>query len=185
MEILILGLAIFFGIHLLPSIPSLHAALKEKLGEKNFKITFAVIAFVGLVVIIVGMGRIEFTPLYEPPTWGKHITGLFMLIAVYCMISIGVKTSLQKITAHPMLWGISAWATGHVMANGDLASVMLFGSFLIYSQFAIFSANQRGAQAKGNALALKTDLIVLGCSILAMLCLVAYHESFAGVPLIG
>jgi len=185
MEILILGLAIFFGIHLLPSIPPLHAALKEKLGEKNFKITFAVIAVAGLAVIIFGMGRIEFTPLYAPPTWGKHATGLFMLIAVYCMISIGVKTSLRKITAHPMLWGISAWSTGHLIANGDLASVMLFGSFLIYSQFGIFSANRRGAQPNGTSLVLKTDFIVLGCSILAMLCLVAYHESFAGVPLIG
>ncbi len=185
MEILILGLTIFFAIHLLPSIPSLHAALKHKLGEKNFKITFAVIALAGLVVIIVGMGRIEFSPLYEPPTWGRHTTGLFMLIAIYCMISIEVKTSLQKITAHPMLWGISAWATGHLMANGDLASVMLFGSFLTYSLFDIFSANLRGAQPKGKSLALKTDLIVLGCSIVAILCLVAFHESIAGVPLIG
>ena len=108
MDTLILGLSIFFVIHLLPSIPPLHATLKQRLGDKLFKGIFALISLTGLTLIIYSMGNVEFTPLYEPPSWGKHMTSLLMLFALYCLISSEVKTSLRKITAHPMLWGISA-----------------------------------------------------------------------------
>lgn len=185
MGILILGLCIFFAIHLLPSFTSTHAALKGRLGEKKFKGIFAVISFAGLILILAGMGRAEFSPLYDPPAWGGYLTPLLMLIALYCLISFKVKTSIRKFTAHPMLWGISAWATGHLLVNGDKASVMLFGSFLIYSLFAMFSANRRGAHPTGEALALKTDAIVLTVALFAGLGLIAFHEGIAGVPLIG
>jgi len=145
MDILMLGLCIFFVIHLLPGFTSIHATLKKRPGEKAFKITFA----------------------------------------LYCLISFKVKTSIRMITAHPLLWGISAWATGHLLANGDKASVLLFGSFLIYSLFAMFSANRRGARPTGDALALSTDAIVLAAALFVAFTLIAYHEGIAGVPLIG
>jgi len=185
MEILILGLCIFFAIHLLPSLTSLHATLKNRLGEKAFKGTFALISFAGLGLILTGMSKAEFTPLYEPPAWGGLMTALLMLFALYCLISFKVKTSIRMITAHPMLWGISAWATGHLLANGDQASVMLFGSFLTYSLFAMFSANRRGAKPDGEAPALKTDAAVLAVALFAGLSIIAFHEGIAGVPLIG
>ena len=185
MGILILGLSVFFAIHLLPTLPSIHTLLKNRLGEKNFKLTFALIALTGLVLIIAGKVSAEFSPLYEPPAWGGLMTALFMLIALYCLISFKVKTSITMITAHPMLWGISAWAIGHLLANGDLASVTLFSSFLTYSLFAIFSGNRRGAKPTGKALALSTDAIVLAAALFAGLALIAYHEGFTGVSLIG
>ncbi len=185
MDTLILGLSIFFTIHFLPSIPPLHASLQYKLGENVFKGIFALIALAGLILIIYGMREIEFTPLYEPPAWGKHITSLLMLIALYCLISSEVKSSLRMITAHPMLWGITAWSAGHLIANGDLASVILFGSFLVYSLFDIFSANLRGARPNGRTLAIKTDLIVLVSAALVVVGLIYFHESIAGVPLIA
>jgi len=185
MEILILGLCIFFAIHLLPSLTALHAALKIRLGEKVFKGTFAVISLIGLVLILTGMSKAEFTPLYDPPAWGGLMTALLMLFALYCLISFKVKTSIRMITAHPMLWGISAWATGHLLANGDQASVMLFGSFLTYSLFAMFSANRRGAKPDGEVLALKTDAAVLAAALFAGISIIAFHEGIAGVPLIG
>lgn len=89
------------------------------------------------------------------------------------------------ITAHPMLWGISAWATGHLLANGDKASVMLFGSFLIYSLFDMVSANRRGARPTGKALAIKTDAIVLIISAVVCIALMFFHDWIAGVPIIG
>lgn len=185
MDTLILGLCIFFAMHLLPSIPPLHGSLKQKLGENTFKGLFALISLAGLTLIIYSMGEVEFTPLYEPPTWGKHATSLLMLIALYALISSEVKSSLRKLTAHPMLWGITAWSAGHLLANGDLASVMLFGSFLIYSLFDIFSANLRGARPDSRTLSLKTDLIVVVSAALVMAGLIYFHESIAGVPLIA
>jgi uncharacterized membrane protein len=185
MDTLVLGLCIFFAVHLLPSFTSLHAALKNKLGEKAFKGMFALISLTGLWLIIFGMGEVEFTPLYEPPSWGKHVTSLLMLIALYCLISSEAKTSIRMITAHPMLWGISAWATGHLLANGDQASVILFGSFLTYSLFAMYSANRRGAQPNGEALALKTDGLVLVAAALVCIGLMFFHDSFTGMPIMG
>jgi uncharacterized membrane protein len=185
MDTLVLGLCIFFAIHLLPSLTSLHAAIKNKLGGKAFKGVFALISFLGLGLIILGMGEVEFTPLYEPPAWGRHVTSLLMLIALYCLISSEAKTSIRMITAHPMLWGISAWATGHLLANGDQASFFLFGSFLTYSLFAMFSANRRGARPTGEALALKTDAIVLLAAALVCIGLMFFHDSIAGVPILG
>ncbi len=185
MDTLILGLIIFFAIHLLPSASSIHAGLKNRLGEMPFKGLFALISLAGLVLIVTGMGEVEFIPLYEPPSWGTHVTHLLMLIALFCLISSEAKTSIRMITAHPMLWGISAWATGHLLANGDKASVMLFGSFLIYSLFAMFSANRRGARPKGEALALKTDGIVLVVAALVYTGLMFFHDWIAGVPIMG
>jgi len=185
MNILILGLVIFFAIHLLPSIPSLHARLKNKLGEKAFQGAFSLTALLGLILIFTGMGSAEFSELYEPPAWGGLMTALLMLFALYCLISFKVKTSIRMITAHPMLWGIAAWATGHLLANGDKASVLLFGSFLTYSLFAMASGNRRGAKPAGEALALKNDAIVLAVALLAGVSLIAFHEGIAGVPLIG
>ena len=185
MDILILGLVIFFAIHLLPSLTSMRASLKGKLGEKAYQGTFAVISFIGFGLILAGMSNAEFSPLYEPPGWGGLVTALLMLIALYCLISFKVKTSIRMITAHPMLWGIAAWATGHLLANGDKASVLLFGSFLTYSLFAMASGNRRGAKPAGEALALKNDAIVLAVALFVGLSLIAFHEGIAGVPLIG
>jgi len=183
MDTLILGLVIFFAMHLLPSVTAPYTAVKNKLGEKPFKGLFALISLAGLVLIIMGMGKAEFIPLYEPPYWGRHVTAFVMLISLYCLISSEAKTSIRVVTAHPMLWGISAWSAGHLLANGDQASVILFGSFLIYSLFAMFSANRRGARPKGENLDLKTDGIVLVAAAVIYIGLMVFHASFAGVPI--
>lgn len=185
MTLLVLGLIIFFAIHLLPSIATLRISLKSRMGENAYRGLFSLISLAGLVLIVMGMGRAEFSPLYEPPTWGRHATSLLMLVALYCLISKEAKTSLRMITAHPMLWGISAWAAGHLLANGDAASVTLFGSFLAYSLFDIYSANRRGARPDGRALAVKTDIMVLAAAAAICIGLMFFHELFAGVSLVS
>ena len=183
MELLIAGLVIFFGMHLIPSRPSLRNSLLSKLGEKGFKAVFALISLAGLVLIVLGKGDAEFIALYEPPEWGKHVTSLLVLVALYCLISSELKTSLRSVTAHPMLWGISAWAGGHLLANGDRASVLLCASFLIYSLFAMASANRRGARPKGDGLAVKGDGIALVIAAVIYIGLMFFHASIAGVPI--
>ena len=185
MTLLVLGLIVFFAIHLLPSIAPLRSRLKGRLGESGYRGLFSLISLAGLVLIVMGMGRAEFTPLYEPPAWGRHATSLLMLVSLYCLISKEVMTSLRKFTAHPMLWGVSAWAAGHLLANGDAASVALFGSFLAYSLFDMHSANRRGARPAGKALALKRDAVVLVAATAITLGLMFFHELFAGVQLVS
>lgn len=185
MTLLVLGLTIFFAVHLLPSIVQLHASLKNQLGENAYRGLFSLISLAGLVLVVAGMGQAEFSPLYEPPAWGRHATSLLMPVALYCLISKEAKTSLRMITAHPMLWGVSAWAAGHLLANGDAASVTLFGSFLAYSLFDMYSANRRGARPAGKAPAVKTDVMALAAAAVICLGLIFFHESFTGVPLLS
>ena len=185
MTLLVLGLIIFFAIHLLPSFVPLHDSLKNRLGANVYRGLFSLVSLAGMVLIVMGMGRAEFAPLYEPPAWGRHVTSLLMLISLYCLISKEVMTSLRKFTAHPMLWGVSAWAIGHLLANGDAASVTLFGSFLAYSLFDMHSANRRGARPAGKALALKADAIVLIAAAAITLGLMFFHELFTGVQLVS
>jgi len=169
----------------LPSIAPLHVSLKNQLGENAYRGLFSLISLAGLALVVMGMGQAEFSPLYEPPAWGRHVTSLLMLVTLYCLISKEAKTSIRMITAHPMLWGVSAWAAGHLLANGDAASVTLFGSFLVYSLFDMYSANQRGARPDGKTLALKTDVVVLTAAAVICIGLMLFHESFAGVPLVS
>ena len=185
MTLLVLGLTIFFAIHLLPSFVPLHDSLKSRLGANGYRGLFSLISLAGMVLIVMGMGRAEFSPLYEPPAWGRHATSLLMLVAIYCLISKEVTTSLRMVTAHPMLWGVSAWAAGHLLANGDAASITLFGSFLAYSLFDMHSANRRGARPAGTALALKTDVLALAAAAAICVGLMFFHELFTGVQLIS
>ena len=185
MELLAVGLILFFVMHLVPSATSLHSALKARLGENPFKGLFALVSFAGIALIVIGMGKAEFVSWYEPPSWGKHITALLMIISLYCLISMQVSTSIRIITAHPMLWGMVAWSAGHLLSNGDQASVVLFGSFLIYSLFAMASANRRGARPQGEALQLKTDGIVLMASSAIYTGLMFFHARYTGVSLIN
>ncbi|GAV20485.1 NnrU protein [Mariprofundus micogutta] len=185
MNTLRLGLIIFFAIHLLPSVKPLYAALKNKLGEKAFKGLFALVSLAGMVLIVMGMGEAEFVDVYEPPSWGRHVTSLLMLFALYGVIAAQMKfpTSIKTVSAHPMLWGITAWSTGHLLANGDLASVTMFGAFLIYSLFAMFSANQRGARPSAGPLTFKGDGIVLVITAVIYTLIMFFHASIAGVPI--
>ncbi|WP_176957291.1 NnrU family protein [Mariprofundus sp. KV] len=185
MELLIAGLIIFFGIHLMPASSSLRSSLLSKLGEKGYKAVFALISLAGMVLIVLGKGAADFIEIYEPPAWGMHVTGLLMLFALLAMVSFIIKSRLRKITPHPMLWGVSFWATGHLVANGDLASLLLFGSFLLYSQLTIITANRRGARVSDEKISLMQDGVALVVAALAYFGLMMFHASFTGISLIS
>lgn len=137
MNNLILGLVIFIGAHL-----SLRTKftqnIKEKIGAMPFKGIFSIISLVGLVLIIIGYSK--FRPiapeLYIAPKWGKHVNFLFTLISMIMLVSGYLKGKIAATLKHPQLNAIKFWAFGHLIANGDLASFILFASFL---SFAIIS----------------------------------------------
>ncbi|ATX81071.1 putative membrane protein [Mariprofundus ferrinatatus] len=185
MELLIVGLVIFFAIHLIPAMGSLRSSLVGKFGDNGYKGIFALASLAGLVLIVLGKGDADFIEVYEPPSWGMHVTGLMMLLALVALVSFKLETSLRRITAHPMLWGITFWATGHLFANGDAASLLLFGSFLIYSLFAMASANRRGARPSGRKMALMQDGIALVVSSIIYVALMMMHAHFTGISLMS
>ena len=145
MTTLLLGLVIFFGIHLLPVYPNVRGRLLERFGENGYKGIFALIAMLGLILIVIGMGRRQVVPVWEPPVFLDHLAIVVMLPVFIFLAATYIPCNMKRFTRHPMLWGVTFWASAHLLANGDLGSIILFGSFLAYSLFDMWSANRRGA----------------------------------------
>ncbi len=184
MTILICGLIIFFSIHLIPSLANIRADLIEHFGIKRFKISYALTAAVGFITIIVGMIYADYVHLWVPPTWGRHTTIALMLPTMIMVGAGSSATNINRFTRHPMLWGVTLWATAHLLANGDLASVLLFSSFAIYSLFAMWSANHRGAKLDNITYPFKSDIKYIASRVVIYTILLFAHPYFTGKVLI-
>jgi uncharacterized membrane protein len=134
MTTLLLGLLLFLGIH---SIVALDARerLAARLGVWPWKALYAVIAIVGFVLILRGYAAARLDPvvLYSPPTWLKHVALLLMLPALPMLFAAYLPGRIKATLKHPMLAATKLWATAHLLANGTLADVVLFGAFLAWA----------------------------------------------------
>lgn len=161
MTLLILGLLIFFAIHLLPSFSTTRNNLYSRYGERRFKLGFTLVAVIGLILIIIGKAYADYIPIWEPPVWTRHMAMPFVMLAFILLPAANMPTNIKRLTPHPMLWGIILWSGAHLAANGDLASMLLFGSFFLYSLFDIVSANRRGAKTQDHKVPLRKDIMVV------------------------
>lgn len=185
MNWLILGLSLLIGVHLVPAVPTLRQRLLMRVGEGLYKGLFALIALTGLTLISLGMSRTPIISLWQPPLWGKGLVPLFMLPALILLAGAYLPGNIHRLTPHPMLWGVVLWAVGHLFANGDAASLLLFGSLGLYSIFAMWSANRRGAARTTIAMTMDRDLIVIGVGLVLYVALVFLHPTLFGVAAIS
>ena len=147
MTLLIAGLILFLGIHTLPMFTATSSTLKAKLGEGGYKGLFTLVAVVGFILIIYGYGtaRFEGAPIiYDPPFWLRHVTMLLMVPVFIFLIAAYVPCHIKRVLKHPMLVAIKIWALAHLLANGDLASLLLFGGFLVWAVVDRISVKRRG-----------------------------------------
>jgi len=147
MTTLILGIILFIGIHCVDIVaPAWRQRQVERMGEGAWKGIYSLIALAGLILMIWGFGlaRDEGIVLYEPPTGFKHISLLLMLLAfiafAFYLFPAGKMKAKLK---HPMLVSIKLWAVAHLLANGDLASILLFGTFLVWAVLDRISVKRR------------------------------------------
>lgn len=188
MTLLIAGLTCFFIIHLVPSFPHFRQRVITRIAGGAYKGLFTVVSLIGLVLILYGLKTAPFEVLYDPPTWGRHANMLLMFPALYLFFSTSLgpaPSSAKVITAHPMNWGVVVWSFGHLLANGDKAHVLLFGSFLIFSIVSILTGNARGmkpALQKRPPILKETVFILLVVAI--YLGLFMSHRYYAGMPLV-
>lgn len=139
MTFLILGLLLWWAGHFFKrALPDLRA----RLGGAG-KGTVAAVVLTGVVLMIVGYRATDFVPVYDPPAWGRHVNNLLMLIAVILFGTGSSKSSLRRHVRHPMLTGMLLWAVAHLMANGDLASVVLFGGLGVWAVAEMLVINAR------------------------------------------
>jgi len=182
---LIAGLVVFLGVHLVPTRPALRAGLQGRFGELGYKGLFSVVAAIGLVLIIWGKAEAPFVAIWQPPVWTRHIPLALMPIALILLVAAYVPNNLRRVVKHPMLAAVKLWALVHLLANGDLASMLLFAAFLAFAVYDVISVKKRGtAPARGKVNPL-LDVVTVVVGLVAYVGLMHAHGHLFGVPVIG
>ncbi|MES2905679.1 MAG: NnrU family protein [Pseudomonadota bacterium] len=146
MLFLILGLALFIGAHLAVTLRGFRSNMIARLGEAKWKLALSTVSLLGLALIAYGFGEYRaegYRQLYDPPLFLRHLA-LVLNLPVFILIAAAyLPGHIKRIVKHPMLLGIKLWAMAHLFANGDLGSVLLFGSFLIWAVYARINVKAR------------------------------------------
>jgi uncharacterized membrane protein len=148
MNMLIAGLVLFLGTHLLTTQRDWRAALRKRLGKSRYKLGYATVSLVGLVLIAVGFGNYRATGMIEvwaPPRLFSHLALLLMLPVFVLLIAAYLPGAIKRIVRHPMLAAVRLWALAHLFSNGDAGSMLLFGGFLAWAELARISLKTREA----------------------------------------
>ncbi len=191
MTILILGLLLFLGIHSIRIVAEpARQGLIERLGLWGYKGLYSAIALVGFGLIIVGYGqaRLEPTVLYQLPVGVRHMSLLLLVPAFPALLAAYFPGRISDKLKHPMLVAVKIWAVAHLLANGTLADVLLFGGFLTWAVLDRISVGRRASTGGGAQLPRTpfNDVIVIAGGLgLYVAFLFWLHPLLIGVPAVG
>ena len=178
MLVLILGLIIFLGIHSVRIFgESWRRDAVARMGDGPWKGLYSLVSLLGLVLIIWGYGLARQDPivLWSPPIWTQHVAVTLNLIAAVLFTAFLLPAGrIKGRLGHPMLLSVKVWAFAHLLANGTLADLLLFGSFLVWA-IADFAANRRRDRANGTVRRpgpVRNDILVLVVGVLVWTALV-------------
>ncbi|MEA2970569.1 MAG: hypothetical protein QOE78_3830 [Alphaproteobacteria bacterium] len=191
MGVLVIGLVLFLGAHVFVTLRGPRAAVIARIGEGPYKGLMSVVALVGLVLIGYGFGHYRATDwieIWSPPRWTYYVTQLLMWPASICVVAAYCRGNIWRALKHPMLVGVKTWALAHLISNGDLGSIMLFGSFLawaVYDRITLKRRTDPGAPPfpVGGR---RNDIIAIVVGTLLYLALgLIFHPLVVGVPVFG
>lgn len=189
MLVMVIGLVLFFAIHLVPANVDLKKGLIGRFGGTGYKAIFSLVSLLGLALIVLGFYKLQLHPgknpqLWIPPIWTRHLALALMLPAMIALVAAYVPSHIHVMLKHPMLIAIKTWALAHLLANGDLASLVLFGSFLAFAVYDRISVKRRGdlgPLGKGSGPWINDVIVVvLGTALYAAIVLYL-HELVIGV----
>lgn len=189
--VMIAGLAIFLGVHTVTTQRDLRAALIGRFGDSGYKIGYSLLSAAGLLLIVYGFAKYRaagMIPVWHPPVGMRHLALALMLPAVIFLVSAYLRGYIWRFLKHPMLAAVKLWAFSHLLANGDLGSIILFGSFLawaVFDRITLKSREDEGAPpiAFGGA---RNDVLAVVVGLVAYVALVyAFHPAVIGVPVVG
>jgi uncharacterized membrane protein len=147
MGILVLGLVLFLGVHSVRIVADgWRTRTLARVGEMPWKGLYSLVSAVGLALIVWGYGLARQQPvvLWVPPVGMRHAAALLTLIAFVLLAATYVpRNALKARLHHPMVLGVKVWALAHLLSNGNLADVLLFGSFLLWAVLSFRAARQR------------------------------------------
>jgi len=187
---LVLGLAVFLATHVFVSFRDARADVIARIGLHAYRALFALVSFAGLVLIILGYAQYrahDLIQVWSPPAVMRHVTEGLMLFAVIFVTAAFIPSHIKTRLKHPMLAGIKTWALAHLLSNGDLGSILLFGAFLAWGVYARIAAKRRGDLGPQSApVGWFNDGLVVVLGIIVYLALgYAFHPAVIGVPVFG
>jgi uncharacterized membrane protein len=191
MLLMILGLAVFLAAHTFATFRAERAAVIGRIGETPYKIVFSLVSLAGIALIAQGFGAYRaagYIPLWDPPAALRHTALLLMLPSFILLAAAYAPAGLIRGAArHPMLAGVKIWAFAHLLANGDLGSVVLFGAFLAWAVYDRIAIRRRAdAAAPAPSAWSRGDWIACGVGAAAWTAFVAgLHRLLFGVGVIG
>jgi uncharacterized membrane protein len=189
MTLLVLGLVLFLGIHSVAIVAPAWRDAQAARNDKAWKAIYTVIAIAGFVLIVYGYGMARQTPelLYAPPTWMRHLALLLLVPVFPLLLAAYLPGRIKTATKHPMLAATKLWALAHLMSNGTLADVLLFGGFLVWAVADRISLKRRPARpVPGAPPSAANDLIaIVGGLALYGLFVWQVHAWLIGVSPIG
>lgn len=187
MPTLVLGLILFMAPHSVAIVaPGWRARMRERIGEGGWKAGYSLLSGLGLVLIVWGYGlaRAEPVPVYVPPPGARHVTMFLMLFVFPLLLAAYLPGRIRAAVRHPMLIGVGIWGAAHLLANGMLADVLLFGAFLLWAVADLLALGLgRGggnptlpASPANDAIAVVGGLLLYGAFVLWL------HPLLIGVP---
>ncbi len=182
---LVLGVILWSVVHLYPSVAASHRnKLSASMGNA-YQGIYALLIVGSIVLMVFGWKNTIPTQIYTPPTWGRHLTMLLILIAIILFGAANVKTRIREWIRHPMLTGMLVWSIGHLLTNGDSRSVILFGGLGLWAIVSQLTINKRdGAWVKPtDSKGLKTEIILIVVSLVLYGGLLFLHPYFSGMSL--
>jgi uncharacterized membrane protein len=197
LTIMILGLVLFLGAHTLTTRRAARASLVASMGEGGYKIAYSLVSIAGIALIAYGFSVYRaagYIDVWEgsvsPGVLGglKHTTVALMLPASILLVAAYLRGRIYTAVKHPMLTAVKLWAAGHLLANGDLGSIILFGSFLawaVYDRISLKHRTDAGAPPIPVG-GVTNDLIAVVAGVVAYLALAfTFHPVVIGVPVMG
>jgi uncharacterized membrane protein len=185
MLMLVAGLILFLGLHLVPALPALRLVLVSRLGEGRYKGAYSLFSFIGLALIIGGYALAAPGPrLFAPSPAAIAIAPFVVPLALVLLAAANLPGHIRATLKHPMLLGIIIWASVHLLANGDTRGSVLFGGFLGYAVIDLVSVLQRHA-TKSSTPSARYDLIAVVAGVTVAVIVMALHRFLFGAAVVG
>lgn len=190
---LILGLLLFLGVHLLQTLaPGWRAGRRAQWGEMGYKGVYALVALAGLALIVIGYGQARAEPivLWTPPRALQHVSLALMWVSMVLLVAAyWPGNRIRARLVHPMTLGVKVWALSHLLANGTLADLLLFGSFLVWSVLVFRSARRRpvapATAPMDGPLGATVLTVLVGTGVWALMLWGGLHARWIGVNPLG
>ncbi len=185
MTLYLLGLALFFVPHLVSTARPLRNSIVARIGETPWKLVLTVLSFAGIILIALFFHNAPADQLWAPQPWGRAALFALMPVALILVISANFRGYIKRLVRHPMSAGVIIWSVCHLAANGDIASTLLFGSFLVYSILSPLVAELQGRARRLEDPNWKGDLISILIGLVLYAALMHFHATLFGIAVIG